>query len=144
MQLGYLSHPPAGAHALSCPNTVWGSFCGCWAIYLALLLSGADLPKRKLKRKEQIEWHSRVVSSAHAILLCFGALLCYLELQDTPRKQLVSGYAVWPDVFARIFLGEFMAITAPASCLHPYAAVYGCMLGWRTLHQVTLVPASSG
>lgn len=31
--------------------------------------------------------------------------MCYLELQDKSREALVSGYAVWPDVFARIFLG---------------------------------------
>ena len=37
-----------------------------------------------------------------------GALLCYLELKGKPRQQLVSGYAVWPDVSARIFLGEVL------------------------------------
>lgn len=35
-----------------------------------------------------------------------GALLCFLELRTVERQRLVSGYAVSPDVFARIFLGE--------------------------------------
>lgn len=35
-----------------------------------------------------------------------GSLLCYFELQDKDRESMVSGYAVYPDVFARIFLGE--------------------------------------
>ena len=34
-----------------------------------------------------------------------GALGCFLELQGVKRELLVKGYAVWPDVFARIFLG---------------------------------------
>lgn len=34
-----------------------------------------------------------------------GALGCYVELQGVTRTALVKGYAVWPDVFARIFLG---------------------------------------
>ncbi len=35
-----------------------------------------------------------------------GALGCYVELQGVTREALVKGYAVWPDVFARIFLGS--------------------------------------
>ena len=35
-----------------------------------------------------------------------GALGCYLELQGVEGSALVKGYAVWPDVFARIFLGD--------------------------------------
>ena len=36
-----------------------------------------------------------------------GALGCYLELQGVEGPALVKGYAVWPDVFARIFLGDW-------------------------------------
>jgi hypothetical protein len=41
------------------------------------------------------------------LLLFTGSLMCYLELQNKSREALVSGYAVWPDVFARIFLGTY-------------------------------------
>lgn len=30
------------------------------------------LPKQILKRKDQVEWHSRVISSVHALVLCLG------------------------------------------------------------------------
>ena len=78
MQLGYLSHPPAGAHALSRPSTVWASFCACWAIYLGLLLSGADLPKRKLTEAEgadRVAQQGCIVSTCHLALLWGPAVL---------------------------------------------------------------------
>ena len=40
-----------------------------------------------------------------AWLTLAGALGCYLEMQGVKRELLVKGYAVYPDVFARIFLG---------------------------------------
>jgi hypothetical protein len=72
INLKYLSDPPPGAHALSCAATVWGACGVCWLAFLMLLFTEADLPKVSLKRKDRIEWHSRVISSAHAIILCVG------------------------------------------------------------------------
>ncbi|BDA44408.1 probable TLC domain-containing protein 4 [Coccomyxa sp. Obi] len=82
--------------------------------------TGLTLPKNKLKRKDQVEWHSRVISSVHATVLCLGSLMCYLELQNKSREALVSGYAVCPDVFARIFLGYLLYDTTNMLAYYKY------------------------
>ena len=44
--------------------------------------------------------------------------MCFLELQNKDRQALVSGYAVWPDVFARMFLGIKQMRSHLIMCVH--------------------------
>ena len=132
-----LFNKPDSAAGLSQIQTVYATCAICWVIFLVFDWTGIDLPRKRLGRKDTVDWHSRVISSAHAIILCIGrpsnsrllchdallvttvdpevnfraaagALGCYVELQGVTREALVKGYAVWPDVFARIFLGNFL------------------------------------
>ena len=66
-----LCRPPDG-HFLSQPYTVYLSFAACWCAFLAVQRTGFTRPKKPLSRKDSVEWSSRVVSSAHALLLCVG------------------------------------------------------------------------
>ena len=78
-----LLHPPSGGHPLSHPNTIIASFLVCWASYLVMQWTGFTLPHKSLKRKDQVEWHSRVISSVHALVLCLGET----PLPDAMTKQ---------------------------------------------------------
>ena len=136
-----LFNKPDSAAGLSQIQTVYAAFSVCWAVFLVFDWTGIDLPRKRLGRKDTVDWHSRVISSIHAIILCIGdaassascdgkplsydgketarcisctscdkqtpagALGCYVELQGVTREALVKGYAIYPDVFARIFLG---------------------------------------
>ncbi|CAL5218506.1 g193 [Coccomyxa viridis] len=107
-----LFNRPDSAAGLSQIQTVYAAFAICWVIFLIFDWTGIDLPRKKLSRKDTVDWHSRVISSVHAIILCVGALGSYMELQGVTREALVKGYAVWPDVFARIFLGYLLYDTS--------------------------------
>lgn len=107
-----LFNRPESAAGLSQIQTVYTAFAVCWLVFLIFDWTGIDLPQKKLKRKDTVDWHSRVISSIHAVILCIGALGCYLEMQGVKRELLVKGYAVYPDVFARIFLGYLLYDTS--------------------------------
>ncbi len=70
--LEHLFIPPKGGHSWSHPNTIVATFLLCWASFLVMQWTGLTLPKQKIKRKDQVEWHSRVISSVHALVLCLG------------------------------------------------------------------------
>lgn len=67
-----LFNRPDSAAGLSQIQTVYATFAICWVIYLVFDWTGVDLPRKKLGRKDTVDWHSRVISSAHAIILCIG------------------------------------------------------------------------
>lgn len=67
-----LLYPPPGAHPWSHPKTIVATFLLCWLSFLVMQGTGMTLPKQILKRKDQVEWHSRVISSVHALVLCLG------------------------------------------------------------------------
>ncbi|KAK9915790.1 hypothetical protein WJX75_004146 [Coccomyxa subellipsoidea] len=111
--------------------------------------TGLTLPKQRIRRKDQVEWHSRVISSVHALVLCLGSLMCYLELQNKSREALVSGYAVWPDVFARIFLGYLCYDTTNMLIYYKYLGdksaiihhvIFACAAAYVLGHSIMAFP----
>ena len=67
-----LFNRPDSAAGLSQIQTVYATFAICWAIFLVFDWTGIDLPRKKLSRKDIVDWHSRVISSVHAVILCIG------------------------------------------------------------------------
>ena len=67
-----LFNRPESAAGLSQIQTVYTAFAVCWLVFLVFDWTGIDLPQRKLKRKDTVDWHSRVISSIHAVILCIG------------------------------------------------------------------------
>jgi hypothetical protein len=67
-----LFNRPDSAAELSQIKTVYTAFFICWAVFLVFDWTGIDLPPKNLRRKDTVDWHSRVISSIHAIILCIG------------------------------------------------------------------------
>ena len=67
-----LFNRPDSAAGLSQIQTVYAAFAICWVIFLVFDWTDIDLPLKKLSRKDTVDWHSRVISSVHAIILCIG------------------------------------------------------------------------
>ena len=75
-----LFNKPDGAAGLSQMQTVYAAFAVCWVVFLIFDWTGIDLPRKKLKRKDTVDWHSRVISSIHAIILCVGEAIAVSPL----------------------------------------------------------------
>ena len=73
-----LFNRPESAAGLSQIQTVYTAFAVCWLVFLVFDWTGIDLPQKKLKRKDTVDWHSRVISSIHAVILCVGQ--CTLQM----------------------------------------------------------------
>jgi hypothetical protein len=67
-----LFNRPDSAAELSHIKTVYTTFFICWAAFLVFDWTRIDLPRKRLRRKDTVDWHSRVISSIHAIILCIG------------------------------------------------------------------------
>ena len=67
-----LFNRPESAADLSQIQTVYTAFAVCWLVFLFFDWTGIDLPQKKLKQKDTVDWHSRVISSIHAVILCVG------------------------------------------------------------------------
>ena len=87
-----LFNKPDGAAGLSQMQTVYAAFAVCWAVFLIFDWTGIDLPRKKLKRKDTVDWHSRVISSIHAIILCVGKAAAVSPLCNVyGRKGFLKG-----------------------------------------------------
>lgn len=103
------------AAGLSQIQTVYATFAVCWLVFLVFGWTGIDLPRKKLKCKDTIEWHSRVISSIHAIILCGG---------KRARRKTSSADAAWhiaPDSG-----NIYVARTYPRLVQVPLDAMWKC------------------
>ena len=87
-----LFNKPEGAAGLSQMQTVYAAFAVCWVVFLIFDWTGIDLPRKTLKRKDIVDWHSRVISSIHAIILCVGKASAV-----SPRIMCMAGKASQGD-----------------------------------------------
>jgi len=86
-----LFNKPDGAAGLSQMQTVYAAFAVCWVVFLIFDWTGIDLPRKKLKRKDTVDWHSRVISSIHAIILCVGEASQPASVQCAWQERLPKG-----------------------------------------------------
>ena len=84
-----LFNRPESAAGLSQIQTVYTAFAVCWLVFLFLDWTGIDLPQKNLKRKDTVDWHSRVISSIHAVILCVGQYTLHEYIRHK-RKHAVS------------------------------------------------------
>lgn len=68
-----LLQTPHGAQWGSRPVTIAAATAAYSLLFAALERTGALLPRRRLSRKDRLDWNSRVVSTVNALVLVWGA-----------------------------------------------------------------------
>ena len=71
--LRLLLQTPHGAQWGSWPATIFASVTGYAALFFVLDRTGVLLPRKKLSRKDELDWNSRVISTINALVLVWGA-----------------------------------------------------------------------
>ena len=92
----------------ACQQLVLGTTLIAGALYALMRFGGLGMPAAgRLSAVDAAAWRSRVLSTAHALVLIVGSLLCFSEWPYSGAEGWISAPGRWshPVTFASIFVG---------------------------------------